>query len=199
MGSETRTTRGQKLSISAEQLDTSEVADRVAKMQSVQSVEIVKGVGAPTVQTPTTSWMKGSVTPLGLSGLLGGALGWLIAEIVASPDSEGGLFSGSLAAQTAFWTALLALGLGAVVSTWEGIQLRSWPKISSALVKAVPVCIVECLRERTINMINHPRSPFWRQVQYLADALIEVDPSEFTVALALRAGSMVPRLAYLLQ
>lgn len=128
-----------KLVISEEELASPEVDERVEALKAAATPQMVRQVGtAPTGGSRVSS----NVGSLALAGLIGGALGWLISEVVSSPDASDQIFGDNLAAGTAFWVALYALGLSGVLSSWEGIQARSGAKAASAMSRAVPAALV---------------------------------------------------------
>jgi hypothetical protein len=85
--------------------------------------------------------LRGNLAMLALAGLLGGLLGWGLAEVIGRPDAVDGPFGDNHAAGTALFTGLFALGLGAVMASFEGLQLRSAAKVRQALAKSLPIVI----------------------------------------------------------
>lgn len=127
-----------KFVIAAEDLQDEAVDHRVAQMQSAAAPQMVRSVGvAPAPVSGVSKFLRGNVGMLGLAGLLGGIVGWVISEMVMGAD--GGSSGGDLAVETAIWLATFAAGLGAVMSAFEGVQLRSLAKVRIALLKSVPV------------------------------------------------------------
>lgn len=127
-----------RLVISEADLAAPEIDERVEALKAAATPQVVKQVGA----APGGGRVSSNVGSLALAGLVGGALGWLVSEVIARPDAGDGLFADSPAAAAAAFFALYAVGLSAVLSGWEGVEARSWPKAASALGKAVPAAVI---------------------------------------------------------
>lgn len=128
-----------KLVISEDDLAAPEIDERVEALKAAATPQMVRQVGSAPSSTSSAS---SNVARLALAGLFGGALGWLVSEIIARPDAPDALFAENFAAGTAAFTALYATGLSAVLSGWEGVEARSWPKASTALGKALPAAVI---------------------------------------------------------
>lgn len=132
----------EKFIITTDDLADARVDQRVAEMQAAAAPPMIRAVGAPAVESSGAArFLRGNLVMLALAGLAGGFLGWLLAEIISRPDAADGPFADNLAASTALFTSLFALGLGTVMVSFEGLQLRSAAKVKQALSKALPVVI----------------------------------------------------------
>lgn len=133
-----------RLVISEEDLASSQVDRRVEELRAAGAPQLVKPVGAPPPAPPSgaASWFRTSVGAQLLAGLLGGALGWLLAEIVARPDSLDGPFADDPTMSTIIFVCLFGVGLATVLAGWEGIETRSMQKALPAVGRAIGVVLV---------------------------------------------------------
>jgi hypothetical protein len=135
-------TESNKFVISAEELSDAAIDARVAELQAAAVPAMVRTVGAAPVQaTGAARWLRGNLPMLALAGLLGGLLGWFLAELIARPDAVDRPLEGVAGAGTALFTSLFALGLGAIMASFEGLQLRSGAKVKQALAKSLPIVV----------------------------------------------------------
>ncbi len=132
-----------KIELTLDDLNTPEVDARVEEMRTANEhppfVQAL-GLGSTPLSAPsvrTGGWFRANSISLAFAGLLGGSLGWVLSEFIANPEAQ----EGQSLVWTAFWTGLVALGLGAVLSMWEGIQARSSKKSLNAARRALPVAV----------------------------------------------------------
>lgn len=129
-----------KLVISEDDLAAPEIDQRVEALRAAATPQMVRQVG--TASASGGGRVASHVGALALAGLIGGAVGWVVSEVLMSPDRPDGPLAGELGLGTAVWTALYAVGLAAVLSGWDGIQARSGAKAGAALARAVPITAI---------------------------------------------------------
>ena len=78
---------------------------------------------------------------MGIAGLAGGIVGAILAEVISRPDSIDAPFADNPAMATTLFTVLIAIGIGGVLASWDGIQARAQRRLAS-LAFAVPVLVV---------------------------------------------------------
>lgn len=131
-----------RITITTEELQSTQVQEQVQRMQSAQSVPLAKSVGGPKAAPPTPAkWWNETIVTTGIAGLLGGVLGWVISEVISRPDSGNAPFADNPALATTLFTVLFAVGLAGVLASWEGFQSRSLEKAGLALLRSAPVVI----------------------------------------------------------
>lgn len=140
-GDATPTPPTARLTISAEDLQSTAVDARVKELQDAGTPQVIRQVGAPPTQAGNANFFRGPVPFQALAGLVGGLAGWLIAEVIMRPDAVDGPFSDNPTAFGAVIMALFAVGLAGVLAAWEGIELRSSEKAFAALKRTVPVAV----------------------------------------------------------
>jgi hypothetical protein len=129
--------------ISWSDLNTDSVTARVGQIRAARQVPLIQEVGAPIAAGPSgaLSWLRGSVGTLALAGLVGALLVWAIDETILQPDAATHWYGDSTTTSNVIFTLVFVLGIGLVISAWEGAEARSWAKAGAALLKAVPVLI----------------------------------------------------------
>jgi hypothetical protein len=132
-----------RLVISSNELSTPDVDIRVEKMRAAQAMQLVQAAG-PTSATVSRSgkWWHRTLFTMAIAGLFGGVVGAILAEVISRPDSPNAPFADNPAMATTLFTVLIALGIGSVIASWDGILIRSVAKVGRALVVAVPVLLV---------------------------------------------------------
>ena len=130
-----------RIEITAEELASPEVEQRVQSLREAATPPLIRSVGSPQPEQPT-AWWRGGVASKALAGLLGGILGWIPAEVLMSPDRLDGPFADDPAAGTAIWLTLYAIGLAAVLTGWDGIEGRNGPKMLESWKLGIPVTMV---------------------------------------------------------
>ena len=132
-----------RLHITTDDLASPEVDRRVEQLRAAQTPTPVRAVGSPAMASAASKRLRYStVVTSGLAGLVGGLLGWVISEVISRPDSASGPFQNNPAAGTALFTGLFALGLGAAMAGWEGIESRSAKKTGLLLARSLPIVVV---------------------------------------------------------
>lgn len=129
---------GTRIEITAEQLQSPEVEQRVRSLREAATPPLVRSVGTPVPENSGAWWRRG-VASRALAGLLGGVLGWIPAEIIMRPDSLNAPLIDDPAAGTAVWLTLYAVGLAALLTGWDGIEGRSVPKMLDSWKLGIPV------------------------------------------------------------
>ena len=130
-----------RIEITAEELASPEVEQRVQSLREAATPPLVRSVGTPQ-SDESASWWRGGVASKALAGLLGGILGWIPAEVLMSPDRLDGPFADDPAAGTAIWLTLYAIGLAAILTGWDGIEGRNGPKMLESWKLGIPVTMV---------------------------------------------------------
>ena len=130
-----------RIEITAEELASPEVEQRVQSLREAATPPLIRSVGAPQPEQ-RGAWWRGGVASKALAGLLGGILGWIPAEVLMSPDRLDGPFADDPAAGTAVWLTLYAIGLAAVLTGWDGIEGRNGAKMLESWKLGIPVTMV---------------------------------------------------------
>lgn len=156
------TASGERLVITGEDLQTSDLDMRVQQMRAATAPQIVRAVGEAPSQVRTRS----VALVMLLAGLVGGLLGWGASELISqswrveqslSADNlldceattieefEDCLYEpwygfGPVAGSVAFLTPF-AVVLGALLIGWEGIQSRSGAKFWRTAGRALPILV----------------------------------------------------------
>jgi hypothetical protein len=132
-----------RLEISWADLNDSSVTARVAEMQTARQIPLVQTVGAAADESPTglAGLLRGSVVTLVIAGIVGAVATWGLVELLLKPDADSHWFGSSVTTGNVLMTVAWALGLGLVISGWEGVQARSWVKARNAMLKAAVVLI----------------------------------------------------------
>ena len=133
-----------RIEITAEELASPEVEQRVQSLREAATPPLVRSVGTPQPEQPA-AWWRGGVASKALAGLLGGILGWILAEVIMRPDAFDGPFADDPAAWSAVFFALYATGLAAVLSGWDGIEARNGPKMLESWKLGIPVTVFGAL------------------------------------------------------
>lgn len=140
-GTQTGQPERSRLVISDEDLASTSVEDRVNELKRAAAPPLVQSVGTPTTVSPTAgSWWRKTAVTLAIAGTVGGFVGFVLSELLTSPDAES-TASGNVGLDTAIWVALFAIGLGAVMAAWEGIEIQSGEKVKQALIKTLPAIV----------------------------------------------------------
>jgi len=161
---ETRTGAGERLVVTSEELQASDVETRVQQMRAATAPQMVRAVGDAPSQVRTRS----VALVMLLAGLVGGLLGWGASELISeswrieeslSADNliqcEATSFEefqeqcmyepwyglGPVRTTVAFLTPF-AVVLGTLLIGWEGIQTRSGAKFWRTAGVALPILLV---------------------------------------------------------
>lgn len=130
-----------RLVISDDDLADTSVDDRVNELQRAAAPQLVQSVGTPTTASTTSgAWWRKTAVTLAIAGTVGGFVGFVLSELLTSPDGEA-TASANAGLDIAIWVALFAIGLGAVMAAWEGIEIQSGEKIKQALVQTLPAVV----------------------------------------------------------
>lgn len=129
-----------KIEITSEDLLAPSVETRIEQLRAAAAPQTVRAVGAPGPGTVGGSrpWYRLGVVSLGLAGLLGGIVGSLLAELVAQPNSDNPWYGSSPKVRSVVVITLFAIGLGAILVGWAGIEARSGAKTFRDIAKAAP-------------------------------------------------------------
>ena len=129
--------------ISWDDLNNDSVNSRVELMRAAREIPLIQPVGAPAAPGASgpLGWLRGSVGSLALAGLVGALVTWGLVEGVLQSGSDTPWYGDSSTTGNVLFTMAFALGIGLVVSGWEGVQAHSWAKTWAALLKAAPVLI----------------------------------------------------------
>lgn len=130
-----------RLTISDDDLRSPGLDDRVQQLREAATPQVVRQVGVPDASTAKTNFLRGPVPLMAVAGIVGGFVGWLVAEVLMSPDSESAPFADNPTIFTPLWLTIFAIGLAGVLAAWEGIELRSREKAVEALKRTLPVTI----------------------------------------------------------
>lgn len=131
-----------RVEISWNDLHAPEVDAQVARMREAQAAPLVSAVGAPPpAASGARAWLRGNVASMALAGLTGGLVGWGLAEVIAQPESSQSWYGDGVTLGTMIFVTVFALCLGTIVSAWEGIGARSWPKAGAAIRRALPLLV----------------------------------------------------------
>ena len=128
-----------RIEITAEELASPEVEQRVQSLREAATPPLIRSVGSPQPEQ-ATAWWRGGVASKALAGLLGGILGWFISEAIMEWTLRP--FEDDPAADVALWTALFALGLAAILSAWDGIEARNGTMVLDSWKLGIPVTVV---------------------------------------------------------
>ena len=156
------TASGERLVITGEDLQTSDVDVRVQQMRAATAPQVVRAVGEAPSQVRTRS----VALVMLFAGLVGGLLGWGASELISeqwrveqsltldnlsdcdatTPEEfedcvyEPWYGFGPVAGSVAFLTPF-AVVLGALLVGWEGIQSRSGAKLWRTAGRALPILV----------------------------------------------------------
>jgi hypothetical protein len=133
------------INIGWDELADDAVDRRVQELRAAREVPLVQTVGSPTPQGAAGgvgALLRGSVMTLAVAGLLGALATWVLGEVFLGADNEDHWYGDSVTTGNVLYTMSFVLGLGVLLSAWDGIQARSWPKTRSAILKALPVLIL---------------------------------------------------------
>jgi len=139
------TTPGEEpISIGWDDLQDDAVDRRVQELRAAREVPLVQAVGTPTAPPSggLGALLRGSVMSLALAGLVGALATWLLLEAVVRPDARSNWYGDSVTTGNVIATLAFVAGLGLILSAWDGIQARSWPKSWKLVAKALPVLAV---------------------------------------------------------
>lgn len=130
-----------KIEITWNDLSGVDVDRRIEEMKAAREIPLSIPVG----QAPTASsgaWWRGTAVSLAIAGVVGGCAGWVLEEVLLKPDSESHHWYGdSATVGTVLFMSVIAVALGCVISSWEGVQARSSQKALSASRRALPFLI----------------------------------------------------------
>ena len=130
------TTAGQPISISAEDLQSVEVTQRVSDMERARQVALVREVGAPGQQKG-----GGALRAIGIltaGGAVGGILAFLITRLVFDVL---GLFEDNSFATNMGFTFIMAFFIGTCVALADVVSSRTWNKLGTVAAVAVPAAL----------------------------------------------------------
>lgn len=129
--------------ISWDDLNSESVNARVELIRTAREVPLVQPVGTPVLAGASgpMGWIRGSVGALALAGLVGALVTWGLVEVVLQPEADTNWYGDSTTTSNVLFTLVFALGIGLVISGWEGVQARSWVKTRTALLKSGPVLV----------------------------------------------------------
>jgi hypothetical protein len=130
-----------RLEITSEDLAAPEVERHVAALREAAAPPLVRAVGAPAPAAGGAFWRRGLVA-MAIAGLLGGLAGFALSELVMGGDDSTRFFADDVNLNTAMWMTLVALGLAALLSGWEGIETRNTQKLLAAWKIGMPVTAV---------------------------------------------------------
>jgi hypothetical protein len=129
---------GDRIEITAADLATPEVEQQVRALQEAATPQLIRSVGTPQAPTPG-AWWRGSLATSTLAGLLGGLVGFALSEGIMGGDDTERFFVDDVTMNTAMWMTLVALGISALLSGWEGIEARNGQKLLQAWKVGLPV------------------------------------------------------------
>lgn len=126
-----------------DELQAPDVQARVEQLRAAGAPPLVRAVGTPGASTPSA--LRNGVVVLGLVGLVGGLVGWALAEVLTNVRANDARevvhhwYGDGTTARTVAFVFFLSVGLGGVIASWEGIEARSWPKVRLRLLLALPL------------------------------------------------------------
>ena len=130
------TSGGQPISISAEDLQSVEVTQRVSDMERARQVALVREVGAPGQQKS-----GGALRAIGIlaaGGAVGGILAFLITRLAFDVL---GLFEDNSFATNMGFTFIMAFFIGTCVALADVVSSRTWNKLGTVAAVAVPAAL----------------------------------------------------------
>jgi hypothetical protein len=130
-----------RIEITHDDLSTPEVEQQVRSLREAANPPLVRPVGAPT-PPEASAWWRGGVASMALAGIIGGAVGWALSEGVMGGDNEDRFFSDDPTMGTAVWMTLVALGLAALLTAWDGIEARNGSKVLESWKVGLPVTAI---------------------------------------------------------
>lgn len=130
-----------RIEITAAELASPEVEQHVAALREAAAPPLVRAVGDPG-PVQSGAWWRGGIAATALAGLVGGLVGFAIAELVLGGDDSTRFFADDVNMSTALWVTLVAIGLAAILSGWEGFESRNTEKVFSAWKVSIPVTAV---------------------------------------------------------
>jgi hypothetical protein len=136
------TDNNKKLSISSDDLQAPAVTARIEQLQTASAPQMVRNVGQVQPNSGTAAKFGKTAGILAGIGLAGGIVGAILAEIISAPDSDPPRFGDNLTLGTIVFTTCFAVGLGAFLLAWRGINSGSSAKVWRDLGTGVPVVAV---------------------------------------------------------
>lgn len=136
------TDNNKKLSISSDDLQAPSVNARIEQLQTAAAPQMVRNVGQVQPSNGTTAKFGKTAGILAGIGLAGGIVGAILAEIISAPDADPPRFGDNLTIGTMVFTTCFAVGLGAFLLAWRGINSGSSAKVWRDLGTGVPVVAV---------------------------------------------------------
>ncbi len=132
------------IEVTWDELQTPDVQARVEQLRAAGAPPLVRAVGAPI--TTSTSVFRNGIASLGLVGTVGGLVGWALSELMTNSraDEHAGRdvshwYGSSATAAAVVFVLFIALGIGGILASWEGIEARSISKVWLRLRIALPV------------------------------------------------------------
>ena len=132
---------GNRIEITAEELASPEVDERVRQLHEAAAPALIRAVGTPQAASPG-AWWRGSVASTALAGLIGGGVGFAFAEVIMGGDGTDRFFVDDPNMSTAMWVTIFAIGLAALLTGWEGIESRNGQKVLQAWKTSIPVTAI---------------------------------------------------------
>ena len=126
------------IQVSMSDLDAPEVVSRASAMEASGGGGLTRNVGTPQPQASNKQFGRSALI-LAALGLLGGILGFVISELIASPDSD--RFTNATMA-TAIWCSAASFGFALALLSWSGINARSGERVGRDLLRGLPVAIL---------------------------------------------------------
>ena len=130
-----------RIEITAEDLASPEVEQQVQALREAAAPQLIRSVGAPS-SPEAGSWWRGGLASAAFAGLLGGVAGWALSELIMGGDGNERFFTDNPTMHVAMWMALVALGISALLTGWEGIEGRNGQKVLQAWKVSLPVTAV---------------------------------------------------------
>jgi hypothetical protein len=132
---------GDRIEITASDLATPEVEQQVRALREAATPQLIRSVGTPQAPTPG-AWWRGNLVTNTFAGLLGGLAGFVLSEVVMGGDGAERVIVDDVNMHVAIWMTLVALGISALLSGWEGIEARNGQKLLQAWKVGLPVTAV---------------------------------------------------------
>lgn len=123
------------MTLTHDDLNSVETVAYAQEMKQAQSAPLIRPVGE--VELAQAAWYRGGIVQMGIAGLLGGVLAWLLTELTTAmmPDDVSTFVSNMT------FTVVIGFAIGLVMASWDGIMARSPQKVLKSLKTAVPVML----------------------------------------------------------
>lgn len=130
-----------RIDITDDDLAGTEMDDRVERLSAATAAPLVRPVGTQNAAPTKGMWWRRNAATLGFAGAVGGVLGWALAEVIARPDSESAWYGDSTILGTILFISLFSVSIGIALTSWDGLESKSWAKVRAATIQALPYLV----------------------------------------------------------